>query len=179
MVQEDLLLLVASKLRELKIPYMLTGGVAVIFYGKPRLTHDFDLVVEMPFSRMADFVEAFRNDFYISREAIQEALSKRTMFNLIHLDSGIKVDFWMLQDNEFDRMRFHRRQAHQYGRSEVVFSSPEDMILQKLLWFKESDVQKHADDARSILQIQPNLDKSYLQRWAAKLSVLSVLNELS
>ena len=45
MVQENLLIKVIERINKLHIPYMITGAIACIFYGKPRLTHDFDLVV--------------------------------------------------------------------------------------------------------------------------------------
>ena len=46
MIQEDLLVRVVDRINELSIPYMITGGIAVIFFGKPRLAHDFDYLKE-------------------------------------------------------------------------------------------------------------------------------------
>ena len=178
MIQEDLLIKVTDKLHQLKIPYMMTGGIAVIFYGKPRLTHDFDLVVTIKPQQIPSLIKAFQDEFFVSQEAIQNALSKQSMFNLIHFDSGIKVDFWMIQDNEFDRERFERRQKHGYGGKKVYFSSPEDIILKKILWFKESEIQKHLEDALGILEVQQNLDLNYLRKWANKLGIQDLLKGL-
>jgi hypothetical protein len=178
MIQEDLLVKVTDKLHRLKISYMITGGIAVIFYGRPRLTHDFDLVVMIKPEQIPSLMKAFKDEFYISQEAIQNALDTQSMFNMIHFDSGIKVDFWIIQASEFDRKRFERRQKHRYGGKEICFSSPEDVILIKILWFKESEIQKHLEDALGILEIQQNLDFDYLKTWADKLGIQSLLKGL-
>jgi len=178
MIQEDLLIKVTDKLRRLKIPYMITGGIAVIFYGRPRLTHDFDLVVTIKPEQISSLMKAFQDEFYISQEAIQNALDTQSMFNMIHFDSGIKVDFWIFQASEFDRKRFERKQKHSYGGKEICFSSPEDVILKKILWFKESEIQKHLEDAFGILEIQQNLDFDYLKIWADKLGIQGLLKGL-
>jgi hypothetical protein len=157
---------------------MITGGIAVIFYGRPRLTHDFDLVVRIKPGQISGLMKAFQDEFYISQEAIQNALDMQSMFNIIHFDSGIKVDFWIIQASEFDRRRFERRQKHQYGGKEIYFSSPEDVILKKILWFKESEVQKHLEDALAILEIQQNLDLDYLKIWADKPGIRGLLKGL-
>lgn len=178
MIQEDLLVKVIDKINSLNIPYMITGGIAVIFFGKPRLTHDFDIVVEIQSNQIRGIVETFEKDFYISSESIQEAIEHHSMFNIIHFDSGIKIDFWMLRNDAFDMKRFERRQRHIYSGREIVFSSSEDTILKKLLWYKESDIEKHLEDAGGILQLQQNLDLDYLKEWAKKLTVGTLLDEL-
>lgn len=175
MIQEDLLIKITDKLHQLKIAYMMTGGIAVIFYGKPRLTHDFGFVVTIKTQQIPSLMEAFQDEFFVSQEAIQNALNKQSMFNLIHFESGIKVDFWMIQDSEFDRKRFERRQKHGYRGKEIYFSSPEDIILKKILWFTESKIQKHLEDALGILEIQQNLDLNYLKKWANRLGIRDLL----
>lgn len=137
MVQEDLLIRVVGRLNQLVIPYMMTGGIAAIFHGKPRLTHDFDVVVEIETEDIPKLINAFKGEFYIDEESIHEAVENRSMFNLIHTDSGIKVNFWLVRDNDFDRKRFERRERHTYSGREIFFSTPEDIILIKLIWYKE------------------------------------------
>lgn len=178
MVQEDLLIKVIDRVNQLNIPYMMTGGIAAIFYGKPRLTHDFDIIVELESEQIQKLVNTFENDFYISIKAIQMAIDNRSMFNLIHFDSGIKVDFWLIKDDEFDKKRFERKQKHIYVGRDIFFSSPEDLILKKILWFEESKIQKHFDDALGVLEIQKNLDLDYLKEWAEKLSLQTLLDKL-
>jgi len=178
MVQEDLLIRVIDKINQLRIPYMIKGGIASIFYGKPRLTHDFDMVVEIEEKNVSNLVTIFEEEFYVSLEAIQYAIENRSMFNIIHFDSGIKVDFWLLKNDEFDRKRFERRQRHVYSGRRIFFSTPEDVILKKLDWFKGSEIQKHFDDALGVFEIQKELDTGYLSVWAKKLSVQAFLDDI-
>lgn len=179
MVQEDLLIKVIGKINQLRIPYMITGGIASIFYGKPRLTHDFDIVAEIEEKDIVNLVTIFKGEFYVSSEAIQNAIENRSMFNIIHFDSGIKIDFWLLKDDEFDRKRFERRKQHIYSGRDIFFSTPEDIILKKLVWFKGSEIQKHFDDALSVFEIQKDLDVDYLTVWAEKLSIQALLDDIS
>ena len=102
MIQEEFLIKVIERLETLDIPYMVTGGMAVIFYGRPRLTHDFDIVVEINPGHVQKIVDAFKDDFYVDKEAIREALDDHSMFNIIDGGLGMKVDFWMLGEDEYD-----------------------------------------------------------------------------
>ena len=178
MVQEDLLIKVIDKINQLRIPYMITGGIASIFYGKPRLTHDFDIIVDIEEKDISKLVTIFKDEFYVSSEVIQNAIENRSMFNIIHFDSGMKVDFWLLKNDEFDRKRFERRQRHVYSGREIFFSTPEDIILKKLVWFKESEIQKHFDDALDVSEIQKDLDMDYITVWAKKLSIQALLDDI-
>lgn len=92
MIQEDLLVKVIDRLNQVNIPYMITGGIATIFYGRPRLTHDFDIVIDVGPEQIQRLIDTFGEEFYVSEEAVREAMDRHGMFNLIHLDSGIKVD---------------------------------------------------------------------------------------
>ena len=180
MIQQDILINAVNKITELGVPYMLTGGVAALFYGKPRMTHDIDVVIEIDRSHIPRITQVFGEGFYVSEEAIREALVYKSMFNVIHVESGIKIDFWIKEDNEYDLQRFSRRQKHTVSGHEMFFSSPEDTILKKLLWYKDSEIDKHLDDARGILQVQnENLDFGYLRKWANSLSVANLLNQLT
>ena len=178
MIQEDLLVRIADTMHKMKVPYMITGGIATILYGRPRLTHHFDLVLEMGPQHIPILKDVFGDEFYVDEKAIRKVLANHSMFNLIHFDSGIKVDFWLLQDDEYDRKRFGRRQKHKVSGREITFSSPEDMILKKLSWFKESEIDKHLDDALGILEVQQNLDLPYLKKWAEKLEIQGLFQQL-
>lgn len=178
MIQQEILLKVIDKLNQINIPYMVVGGIAVIFFGRPRLTHDFDIIIEINLDQAKKLAESLKKDFHVDEESIQEAFQKGSMFNLIHPDSGIKIDFWMVEDDPYDKKRFERRQKHLYSGKEIFFSSPEDLVLKKLQWFKESEIEKHLDDAFSIFEIQQHLDLDYLKGWAEKLMIHDLFNEL-
>lgn len=179
MIQEDIFIKVINKLFQIKIPYMLVGGVAAIAYGKPRTTHDIDLVVEINEKNIPEMVEVFEKEFYISEEGIKDAILHKTMFSVIHPESGIKLDFWILHRSEYDLERFKRRREIKIFEQEVYITSPEDVIIRKLLWYKESDIDKHLDDAFGVLEIQyNNLDFPYIEKWVKELNIDETWKEI-
>jgi hypothetical protein len=159
-------------LNERQIPYMISGSVASMFYGEPRLTHDLDLVIDIRLEEALGLQEVFGKQYYISEEGIKDALKHKTMFNIIHHDTGMKIDFWILTDSGFDRSRFKRRVQHLVEGTNYYFSSIEDTILIKLIWLKDSDHVKHADDIRGIIRLNGELlDKMYLRSWIIDLDL--------
>jgi hypothetical protein len=153
---------------------MVTGSLASSIQGEPRSTHDIDLVVALVESDADKLLGVFPDsEFYLSPQAIREAIERCRMFNLLEFGSGDKVDFWVLTDHPFDSSRFARkRREHVWGMTLKV-SSPEDTILAKLRWAKESGgSEKQFTDALRIYEIQhPNLDTAYLDEWASRLEV--------
>ena len=121
------------------IHYMLTGSVASSLYGEPRSTHDIDVVVALTRSSARTLREAFPStDFYLTEESIISAIDEKGMFNLIDATEGDKVDFRVLTDEPFDQSRFDRRRSEEVMGISVRVSSPEDTILAKLKWAKDS-----------------------------------------
>lgn len=172
MILEDIFINVTNKLSQTNIPYMIVGGVATITYGKPRTTHDIDLVVEIYGKNIPELIGVFEGEYYISEEGIKDAILHKTMFNVIHHESGIKIDFWILHRSDYDLESFKRRRKIKIFEKEVYITSPEDSIIKKLLWYKESDIDKHLDDALGVLEIQyNNMDFSYIEKWAQELNV--------
>lgn len=166
-------------LDQLNIPYIVSGALAVSFYGLPRTTHDIDLVVELEQRHVTPLVKAFSKEFYISSKAVQEAISRSSVFNVIDPQSGLKIDFWVARPEAFDRERFRRRRQETVFDRSLWLPSPEDVILSKLLWYKESKIDKHLVDAKGVWEVMGgSLDTSYLQDWAAKLSVANSLVRL-
>lgn len=176
MTQEEIIKKVIAGMESCGIPYMLTGAMAVNYYGRPRLTHDIDIIVEMKPEKAQETIIAFEDEFYISLNGVLDGIQNRTMFNLIHHQTGLKVDCWILKDDEFDRMRFSRRRKYCLFDREMFISSPEDLILIKLCWYKDSGSEKHLLDVQGIYQLQSEiLDEQYLKSWARKLSVEDLL----
>ena len=179
MEQQELLLRTVEILENLKVPYMVTGSFAVNFYGIPRTTHDIDLVVQIRSSDADRLAHQFPVDFYADAEMIRQAVEQQFMFNIIDPASGLKIDFWILKRDAYDAERFRRRRAQViFGRT-VSMPSPEDVILSKLLWYKEAQTDKHLNDARGVWELQKEtLDRTYLRLWAEKLSLRNWLEQL-
>src|SRR5687768_4695756 len=105
---------------------MVTGSFASSIHGEPRLSHDIDIVIELRSDDVTSVAASFQAfDFYADEESLAEAVDRRDQCNFIHMESGEKVDFWVLTDSAFDRARFDRRvRVSHHGRLLWV-SSPE------------------------------------------------------
>ncbi len=163
-----------KELGKLDVEYMLTGSLASSLQGEPRATHDIDLVVELRAAAAKRLAEAFpQPGFYVSAERIRQAVRRKTMFNLIDLNSGDKVDFWPLTEDPFDRSRFSRRRIERLFDHQIHVSSPEDTILMKLRWSKASGgSEKQFRDALRVFEVQYDaLDHDYLEHWVGRLEL--------
>ena len=174
MSQQDLLTDVVGTLQILGIEFMLSGSHASSLQGEARATHDIDLVAKLTQSDVEPLLTAFKADrFYLSKSAMEAAIESKRMFNLLEATTGDKVDFWVLTDSPFDQSRFARRQKIDIGEQIVDVSSPEDTILMKLLWCKQSGgSEKQINDVMRVYELQSGvLDESYLQEWVRELDV--------
>lgn len=181
MSQQTLLTHVLTALDALGVPYMITGSTASSIQGEPRSTHDIDLVVELGAEAVEGLAASFPEpDFYLSADAIRSAIEARSMFNLLDLESGDKVDFWLLTDEPFDVSRFGRRREVSLFDMQVWVSSPEDTILAKLRWSHLSGGSERQErDALAVYELQFTcLDQGYLDEWAGRLGVANLLEAL-
>lgn len=172
---------VVQVLDQTGIEYMITGSVVSSLQGEPRSTHDIDMVVAFQKSAVRRFVDAFPPpDFYLAAESIIDAMNRQSMFNLIDVNTGDKVDFWMLTDEPFDQSRFSRRMSETFMGLTLIVSSPEDTILAKLRWAELSGgSEKQFTDALRVYEVQyGKLDSEYLERWVRKLKVESLWERL-
>lgn len=176
-----ILVKVAAVLRNLKIPYAVTGGVAVTIWGRARYTADIDIVVDIASEKLKQLIYALSKidkNVYLDIKS-DTPIEERKSFNLIHSQSGVKVDFVIRKDDEFSRIELKRAIKKDFHSQKIYFISPEDLILIKLKWHKESESTRHLEDAESILKISGDkIDMKYLKLWAKKIGVLSILNSL-
>lgn len=172
MIQDQAFLEILDFFDTRNIEYMISGSVASMFYGKPRMTHDIDLVIDISLKSAIELYEKVKERYYISEEGIRDAVAHETTFNLIHNETGFKIDCWILTESEFDVSRFKRRQKHKIDGKELYFSSPEDTVIIKLVWFKESGYRKHMEDVSDMLRLFPgNLDLEYMRNWIGRLGL--------
>jgi hypothetical protein len=173
---------VVEVLERLGIPYMVVGGFAAILYGEPRLTIDVDIVVDFRLEHIGPFVAAFPiPDYYVSEEGIRDSLQRRYPFNVIQPATGAKVDLVPLPSDPFTRAAFQRRQHLEYDEAghSATFITPEDIILAKLIAFRETESDKHLRDARGVLVTQwGQLDLEAIRRGARAAGVLSQFEKL-
>src|SRR5690606_32571075 len=86
----DVLRIVSERLDRIGVSYMLTGSFALAWYATPRMTRDIDLVVAIRPLDVSRLIDVFVADFYVDEETARKAVASSRMFNLMHLESGIK-----------------------------------------------------------------------------------------
>ena len=173
-----LLIQVAKILKELKIAYFVTGGIAVLVWGRPRFTADIDVVVELQYGNLDKLEKALQRlgkAGYIDKKMMASALYKHGEFNFIDGKTGVKVDFWVMTNDELGREQLKRRIPKKILGQKVYFISPENLILNKMLWYKQSESSRQLEDIESILKISGNkLDRKYLTKWITKLDTWEI-----
>jgi hypothetical protein len=173
----DILHKAAQTFESLDVPYFVTGSMATIAYGEPRLTIDVDIVAKLPTSKVPSFCDAFPTpEFYCSDAMIKDAILRRSQFNIIHTFTGLKVDVMIPVNSEFNRKRLERRIIITTRGAPAYFATPEDAILKKLEYLREGGSEKHIRDIKSVLLVQgARIDFDYLNTWAAVLGVVEQL----
>ncbi|MFN3466372.1 MAG: nucleotidyltransferase [Candidatus Brocadiales bacterium] len=167
----EVLKVVARRLKSADIPYMVTGSIALNFYSVPRMTRDIDLVIELSPQAVGKFCKLFKKDFYLSEEAVEEATKKPAVFNLIHNKSIVKVDFIVRKEDEYHKEEFQRRRPVAIEGTTIFLVSPEDLILSKLLWARDTDSAIQLRDVSNLFLSLKDLDKPYLQRHSLSLGL--------
>jgi hypothetical protein len=181
MSQSELLRHVVAVLEGASIPYMITGSTVSSIQGEARSTHDIDVVVGILPTAIPTFLAGFPPPrFYLEADAIRDALTHTSSFNVLDADSGGKVDFWILKPDPFNLSMFHRRYKETAGGIEMFVSLPEDTILSKLRWAKEcGGSEKQMWDCRNVFEVShSHLDFEYLSHWARELEVEDLLERI-
>jgi Nucleotidyl transferase AbiEii toxin, Type IV TA system len=172
----DVLKDVCERLERAQVAYMLTGSMAMNYYAQPRMTRDIDFVIEVEPADSAKLVAAFEPDYYVPHEALAQAIVARGMFNLLHLESVIKVDLMVRKSDPYRRLEFGRRISIALPGFSAWIVSKEDLILSKLVWGKAGDSESQRRDVRNLLST--SVDIAYLRLWAIELDVSDLLEEM-
>ncbi len=172
-VAEELEILkdVCQRLEKGNIPYMITGSVAANLYAVPRMTRDIDIVIQIKREDTDRLTEIFKEDFYIDQDSIIEAIEKEGMFNIIHTESVFKVDFIVQKNSPYRKLEFQRRRRTQMEETPLWVVTPEDLILSKLFWAKESASELQLGDVRNLLHTLKDIDQNYLEKWVDSLGL--------
>lgn len=174
----DLLKSVCVRLELADIPYMLTGSLAANFYAMPRMTRDIDIVIEVHRSDVNCLIQIFQHDFYIDRDSIDEAIKYQSMFNIIHNHTANKIDFIIRKDAAYRAIEFKRRKRMQLGELSIWIVAPEDLIVSKMFWAKDSLSEMQIRDVRNLFSNIKNLDNEYIQDWVQKLELNEVFDKV-
>lgn len=173
---------VITTFESLAVPYYIGGSVASSFYGDPRSTLDVDLVADLRDEHVPELVKQLGDDYYISEDALRDAIRRRSSFNVIHVPTMLKVDIFVRKVRTYDQQAFQRVRRVAAGEAEtdpvLAWASPEDIILAKLEWYRLGDgiSDRQWTDILGVMKSQaPTLDLPYLRRWAPDLAVADLL----
>jgi hypothetical protein len=157
MQEANLFQIFTSPLNNLGVRYMVTGAVASIIYGEPRLTHDIDLVMEIHAKNAEELVSAFPpKEFYCPPvEVIRLEIGRplRGHINIIHNQTGFKADMYMMGQDELHHWAMPKRKEIQVGTESLWVAPPEYVILRKLEYYREGHSEKHMTDIKSIIEL--------------------------
>ena len=173
---------VTDAFEKLGVEYMVGGSFASSVHGIPRLTNDVDIVARLGREVVAGLVVLLGEEFYIDADMAFEAIQNHSSFNVIHLATMMKADIFILGNSAWANIQWERRHTKEVGTKEekffLYFASVEDMILQKLLWYKMTG--GHSDrqwgDVQGMIRVQSDvLDNTYLTHWAGELGISDLL----
>ncbi|MCP9493116.1 MAG: hypothetical protein MSG64_01540 [Pyrinomonadaceae bacterium MAG19_C2-C3] len=159
----------ASKFAVAHIDYMLTGSVAMNFYAQPRMTRDIDIVVELSVQDIGKVIAAYTSEYYVVRESVERAVARRSIFNMIHNESVIKVDCIIRKNEIYRRAEFARRKQVTISDFTIWIVSREDLIISKLVWAKDSHSEMQLRDVKNLLM--GGYDESYINKWTTELGL--------
>ena len=170
----EILKIVTERLSQGRFDYMISGSMAANYYTIPRMTRDIDIVIELSSFNINQFTELFKTDFFIDEDLIREEVPRKGMFNIIHRDYAIKIDFILHKGTEFQASSFERKRNVRIGEISISVIAPEDLVLAKMLWAKDSYSDLQLNDIRNIMKTVENLDQKYIKTWVEKLDLQKV-----
>jgi hypothetical protein len=153
-----------------------------MLYGEPRFTNDADIVADITEHHVAGFIALFPPDeFYVDEMMIRNAILHKHQFNIIHHATGLKIDVYIDKKDSFDKSRFHRCKKFPITKDIIAcIASPEDVIIMKMIFYKEGASEKHLRDIISMLKISAEaIDRNYIITWAEQFQVSEIWDTIS
>ena len=171
----DLLERVARIFEHTKIPFMIAGSFASTAHGLPRSTQDLDIVIDPPNAAAIDALlrELPADAYYVDADAAHDAFKRRSLFNVIDTASGWKIDLIVRKNRNFSRSEMSRRVALPILGVPLFVASPEDTIVAKLEWSRDSGgSERQRGDVKGILAaLGSAIDRAYVETWVRDLGL--------
>ncbi len=175
---------VADAFQQLGVSYYIGGSIASSVYGLPRSTMDIDIVADIEPKHVHAFTKMLEPSYYIDENMIREAIEYCSSFNIIHLETMLKIDVFIKKNEPYSLEAFKRKRKDTLDEEQVTTEfylvSPEDIILNKLVWFRSGGcaADRQWNDILGVLKVQKNsLDRDYLTYWASELNVTDLLEK--
>lgn len=175
--EADWILRFIRPLNRSKIRYLVSGSVASILYGEPRLTNDIDVIVFLSTADLKKLEDEFPEDeFYLPPRdviSLETRREQRGHFNIIHSASGMKMDCYTAGRDEMHTWAFRAAREIHYQGEKLVLAPPEYVIVRKLEFYREGGSEKHLRDIRAMLSVSDELiDRGSLNEWIQKRGVI-------
>lgn len=182
MTDASLISLFVRPLNQLRIPYLVTGGVASVVYGEPRLTRDIDLLIGLKPRDALRFAGAWAaSEFYVPPVEVIAEESRRPAhghFNIIHHDTALRADVYLPGDNELAAWEFAHPVVRNIDGDEVTLAPIEAVILSKLRYYQIGRSDRHLRDIHQMFRISGDLvDRTVLEHWTARLGLDAELRQ--
>ena len=166
----QLLAEICQRLDAANLRYMLSGSVAMSAYTVARNTRDIDIVIQLDAKNVDEFLALFQTGYYLHEPSIREEIRQKRLFNLIHFESGLKIDFVVLKDTPFRQAEFARRQQTDFLDVSVWVVSLDDLIISKIIWIQDYQSELQMRDIAQLL-LNPTVDRVYVQDWCQQLNL--------
>lgn len=182
--QEDLLRQVIDTLKQMGVPYMIGGSVALALWAVPRTTHDLDIVVDVPEERIEEFCDHFQPPrYYIDPEAMRDAFKNRNqaslgMYSFTDMNTGFKVDLFPVRNDDKAQQEALRRSVTTRVMHDVTAKvyAPDDLLIQKLRWYMASRSERQLRDCLNLMLTDlrrpvPLISSDYIEQWMTDLGL--------
>lgn len=135
--------------------YLIAGSVGSMYYGEPRFTLDVDLAMAFSPTQLGALPKIFPEpEYYCPPVDVLLLESKRDCrghFNVIHVPSGMKADFYPSNDEFFGWAWNHRKEV-EYKGDLIAYAPAEYIIVWKVAYFAEGGGEKHVRDIKRMLE---------------------------
>ena len=173
----DSLSLVARKLIGARYSWMMVGSLAGFLYGRIRATADMDLVLDCRGVDADGLSRVFAPEYMLDSEMVRSSVQHQMMFNALPLQGGLKVDLAPLVSHPFDQSAFQRRRQVVWHDLPIPVISPDDLVLSKLRWAKDSLSDRQLGDVHAIMAMGlVDEDDKYFRDWIDSLGLGAVLD---
>ena len=155
---------------------MVTGGLAAILYGDPRLTNDVDVVLDLDPADVGRIVAAFPTpEYYVPPiETLREEASRDSNghFNVLHTDTAIRADIYLAGRDSLMAWGLERHRTVTVAGEPVSVAPIEYVILKKLEYYRASGSDRHLRDIAAMRRLSGELiDSAALDAWLGRLDL--------
>jgi len=173
MNQIELAKIIGDIFEKMGVEYMLVGSMASTYYGEARMTADVDMVADLEYEQVREFVKCLpESEYFVQEHVIKEAIWDQGMFNIRHKNTGYRVDVFIPKKGEFSKLELANRKKAEFSGLQIFIAAPEYIILNKLEYYKEGKSEKHLRDISTMIQYQGDrINFGLIDEWAEKLGL--------